>query len=46
MSPQDWRNDAVTVVQTPRFPTESSLSFTFFVYLFDERLNYWVLIVA
>jgi hypothetical protein len=23
MSPQGWRNDAVTVSQTPRFPTES-----------------------
>ena len=25
MSPQDWRNDVVTVGQTPSFPTESSL---------------------
>ena len=26
MSPQDWRNDVVTVGQTPSFPTESSLA--------------------
>ena len=25
MSPQDWRNNVVTVGQTPSFPTESSL---------------------